>query len=232
MTRRYERLAAVYDLYDAPMERAGGAQRRHRLLSQARGEVLEVGIGTGRNLEHYPPGVNLTGIDVSGRMLERAGRRAARLGLLVRLERADVHALPYADETFDTVAAACVFCSVADPVRALAEVRRVVKRDGQVLLLEHVRPSHRLGGWLADLVSPLTRRLAGPELNRRTEANVTAAGLALSAVRREGVWREIVATVDGVATVGRRRAVTTSRRDDVSRPDRSSKPGRPPLGRP
>ncbi len=199
VTRRYERLASIYDLYDAPMEAMGGARRRRRLLSRARGNVLEVGVGTGRNLEHYPAAVSLTGIDVSERMLERARRRATDLGVRVRLERADVQALPYPDETFDTVTAACVFCSVADPVRGLQEVLRVVKPDGQVLLLEHVRPTNPVGGWLADLVSPLTRRLIGPALNRRTEENVVAAGLEPTAVRRDGIWREIVARVSDTA---------------------------------
>lgn len=193
ITRRYERLAAIYDIYEAPMEAMGGRRRRQRLLARARGQVLEVGVGTGRTLEHYPGDVEITAIDVSARMLERAAHRAAALGLRVGFERADVHELPFAEASFDCVAASCVFCSVADPVRGLAEIRRVVRSDGQVLLLEHVRPSGRIGGWIADVVSPLTSRLVGPELNRRTETNIAAAGLVITEVRREGVWREIVA---------------------------------------
>lgn len=193
VTRVYERVAAIYDWYDAPMDAMGGTQRRRRLLSRAPGKVLEAGIGTGRNLEHYPAGVELTGIDVSERMLGRTRQRAAALGVPLRVECADIQQLPYADESFDTVAATCVFCSVADPVRGLQEVRRVVKSSGQVLLLEHVRPTNPLLGLLTDLVSPLTRRLIGPELNRRTEANVATAGLDINEVRREGTWRELVA---------------------------------------
>lgn len=88
--------------------------------------------------------------------------------------------------------AACVFCSVTDPVRGLAEVGRVVKPGGQVLLLEHVRPRNRFLGALADALSPITRRLCGFNLNRRTEENAAAAGLHLLEVRRGGIWREIV----------------------------------------
>lgn len=193
VTRVYDRVARIYDIYDAPMEWLGGNHRRDRVLRRARGEVLEVGIGTGRNLDRYPPGVHLTGIDVSEGMLRRARRRADRLGGDVRLEQADVQQLSFADASFDTVTATCVFCSVADPVQGLREVARVVKPDGLVLLLEHVRPRNPLLGWLADRLSPLTRRLFGPEINRRTEENVAAAGLEIIDVRRQGIWRELAA---------------------------------------
>ena len=191
VTRVYDRIAAGYDLFESPMDWFGGTQRRRRVLSAARGRVLEVGIGTGRNLTCYPGSVKLTGIDASRKMLRRAQRRSTELGLAADLKIADVQRLPFADATFDTVTATCVFCSVADPVRGLAEVRRVVKADGIVLLLEHVRPRNRLLGWLADQLTPLVRRLVGPEINRRTEENVTAAGLEITDLQGHGIWREI-----------------------------------------
>ncbi len=199
LTRRpaavvYDRVAGVYDWYTAPMEALGGRRARQRMLARAHGRVLELGIGTGLNLAYYPPGVELTGIDISPHMLDRARQRAARLGVTAVLEVADIEALPYPDASFDTVTATCVFCSVDDPVRGLREAARVVRPDGQVLLYEHVRPHNPVLGKLTDLVSPLTRRLFGPELNRPTERNVEAAGLKLAEVRRQGIWREIVAT--------------------------------------
>lgn len=191
--RIYDRVAPIYDLYSGPMEWMGGARRRGRLLGKAEGKVIEAGVGTGLNLEHYPPGVHITGIDISPRMLARARPRAEDADADVVLDVADIEHLPYDDDRFDTATATCVFCSVADPVQGLRELARVTKPDGRVLLLEHVRPRNRLLGVLADLISPLTRRLFGPEVNRQTERNVEAAGLEIVSVRREGVWREIEA---------------------------------------
>ncbi len=190
---RYDRVAAIYDLYDTPMDWVGGRRRRRRVISGASGRVLEVGIGTGRNLAYYSDPAAVVGIDLSRQMLARAAGRVGESGRPVSLAQTDVEQLPFADATFDTVTATCVFCSVADPVAGLAEVARVTKPDGRVLLLEHVRPQGRVGGWLADIVSPLTRRLFGPSLNRRTERNAQAAGLALIQVGRAGIWREISA---------------------------------------
>ncbi len=192
VTRAYDRAARFYDIYDAPMEAFGTRRRRRRLLRRATGRVLEVGVGTGRNLEHYPHGVEIVGIDVSEGMLERARRRAAgRSG--VTLLHADAQDLPFADDSFDTAVATCVFCSVADPVRGLRELKRVVRPSGRVLLLEHVRPRNPILGKIADLLSPLTRRIFGFNVNRRTEDNIAAAGLEIVDVRRSGVWREIEA---------------------------------------
>lgn len=194
VTARYDRIARWYDLVDRPMDLLGGVDdRRRRLLARAHGATLEVGVGTGRNLDLYPSDADITGIDTSANMLDRARRRAARLGVPARLELADVQELPFPDATFDTVVATCVFCSVADPVAGLREVARVVRPDGRVLLLEHVRPRTRALGWLFDLINPIVRRTIGPNVNRRTEDNVARAGLHAVEIRRWGIWREIVA---------------------------------------
>jgi ubiquinone/menaquinone biosynthesis C-methylase UbiE len=195
----YDRVARVYDLYDAPMDLMGGRRRRRRVLAGASGRVLEIGIGTGRNLAHYGSGVRLIGVDLSAGMLARATPRTASATVAVSLVQGDAQRLPFPSSSFDTVTATCVFCSVADPVAGLREVARVVRRDGHVLLLEHVRPRNRALGWLFDRLSPLTRRLFGPEINRRTEDNVAAAGLRIVEVRRDGIWREISAVSDGGA---------------------------------
>lgn len=194
-TARYDRSARFYDLYDLPMDVLGGVRsRRRRLLRRARGRVLEVGIGTGRNLDLYPPGVAITGIDVSDAMLAQARERARELALeqSVELISADVHDLPFPDASFDTVVATCVFCSVADPVAGLDEMARVTDPAGRALLLEHVRPRTPVLGWLADRVNPVARDALGFNINRDTETAVAHSALDVEHVRRWGVWREIV----------------------------------------
>ena len=190
----YDRIAGIYDLEEAPMDLLGGKRRRRRVIDQAVGSTLEVGIGTGLNCELYAPEVTLTAIDISKAMLTRAERRARRTKRDAMLGLADAEQLPFRDRAFDSVTATCVFCSVPDPVAGLREVARVCKTDGRILLLEHVRPRNRVLGWCFDRLSPLTRRLFGPEINRRTEENITAAGLSMRDVRRHGIWREITAS--------------------------------------
>ena len=193
VARIYDRFAPLYDWFDAPMYWLGGRARRARVVGEAHGDVLEVGVGTGRNLGLYPGDARVTGIDVSKQMLRRAERRARRLGRPVDLRCADAESLPFDAGSFDAVTGTCVFCSVEDPVQGLREARRVVKPTGHVRLLEHVRPRNPVLGRLFDRLSPLTRRLFGPEINRRTEDNVRAAGLEIVEVRRNGIWREILA---------------------------------------
>ena len=197
VTKRYDRMARLYDIYTGPMELLGMTRRRRRLLSKAIGPVLEIGVGTGQNLSHYPQGVEVTGIDVSERMLSRARQRASVAGRSVELRIADAHRLPFEDGEFATVVATSVFCSVADPIAALREARRVTATDGQILLLEHVRPESRLFGFLADRINGVASRVFGFNVNRRTEHNVAAAGMEIVDVRRKGIWREIVAAPSG-----------------------------------
>ncbi len=198
VTRRYDRMAWLYDAYDAPMELLGTRKKRRRLLPRASGTVLEVGVGTGQNFRHYPADITFTGVDVASRMLARARRRAQRLGLSATLLEGDAHALPFDDNQFDTTVGTCVLCSVADPVAAVREMDRVTRPDGQILLLEHVRPRTRLLGRFSDLATVLTRRIFGFRANRRTDENVAAAGVEIAEIRRTGIWREIVGRPNAV----------------------------------
>ncbi|MFP5284008.1 MAG: class I SAM-dependent methyltransferase [Actinomycetes bacterium] len=108
---------------------------------QADGHTLEVGIGTGLNLPHYPTGVRLTGLDWSPGMLALAGRRAGRLGRRVTLVQGDARTLPYADAGFDTVVATFVLCGVPEEGAVLREMVRVLRPGGRLLLADHVASS-------------------------------------------------------------------------------------------
>src|SRR3954447_14473790 len=130
--------AFIYDLTLALSERRGMAARRGELLASARGRVLELGAGTGLNLRHYPDGVDLVVSEPDPGMRARLERRAAGRATVID---AGAEALPFPDASFDTVVSTLVLCTVADPAKALAEVRRVLAPGGRLLLIEHVRAS-------------------------------------------------------------------------------------------
>lgn len=140
--REWDRAAAFYDRQEG-LQRLLLGRTRARLSARARGAVLEVAVGTGHNLSYYPDGVELTGVDLSGRMLARARERAARLGLRVDLVEGDVQALGFADAGFDTVLCAMSLCVIPDQYRALTEMRRVLREDGTLLLVDHIEYTRR-----------------------------------------------------------------------------------------
>ncbi len=180
---RYNRIAPVYDLMEAIVERFAFRRWRERLWSQVDGNrILEVGVGTGKNISHYPRGVQVTAVDLSDKMLERARRRAQELDSEVDLRLMDAQRLAFPDAAFDAAVATFVFCSVPDPVLGLRELGRVVRPGGQILLLEHVRVNKPVIGKLMDLLDPFVVRLMGPHINRRTVENVRKAGLEIERV--------------------------------------------------
>lgn len=175
--KRYDRLAPFYDLLETPFETFRFSFWRIRLKDRVIGKkALEAGVGTGKNFGYYPLNVKITAIDMSPRMLDRAEKRAQTLGLDIDLWQMDVQELQFPDNSFDTVFATFVFCSVPNPVLGLRELRRVCKPGGRLLLLEHMRPENRLFGTLFDALNPLIVRITGANINRRTMENIRNAG--------------------------------------------------------
>jgi ubiquinone/menaquinone biosynthesis C-methylase UbiE len=136
-----DKLAPRYDRQMTFFERVLFAGGRAWVCSQAHGEVLEIAVGTGRNLPYYPAGVRLTGIELSPAMLDIAQARAKQLGRDVDLRVGDAQALPFPDERFDTVVCTLSLCSIPNVRKAVHEVRRVLRPGGHFLFLEHVRSS-------------------------------------------------------------------------------------------
>jgi ubiquinone/menaquinone biosynthesis C-methylase UbiE len=142
------------------------------------GRILEVGAGTGKNLQSYPGDAFVIATDLSPGMLAQARKRAASGSRRMHFVLTDAEDLAFRDGAFDTVVATCVFCSVPDPVRGLREIRRVLRPGSKAILLEHMRPGGFLGK-VFDMLDPLMSRLMGPHINRRTLENVQKAGLQL-----------------------------------------------------
>jgi ubiquinone/menaquinone biosynthesis C-methylase UbiE len=184
---RYDQLAPVYDLMQRLMDRGPIGTGRPCLWSHVHGDrVLEVGVGTGKSMDYYPRDARISAIDLSERMLERARRRAAELGLNIDLRMMDVQHLDFPDRTFDAVVATCVFCSVPDPVAGLRELKRVVKPEGDIWLLEHVRIDRPVIGALMDAMNPMMVRMMGANINRQTVENAHRASLQLVSVEKLG----------------------------------------------
>jgi ubiquinone/menaquinone biosynthesis C-methylase UbiE len=181
----YGRLfAAGYDSILRGAERAGLAERRHALLAQARGATLELGAGTGLNIEHYPSAVTeLVVTEPDEHMAKRLRDRLTEQGHEAEVVHASAEALPFEDERFDTVVGTLVFCTIPDPERALAEAARVLKPGGRLLFLEHVRSdSQRVARWQDRLHGPWFYFGAGCNCNRATLNAIEASPLRVEQV--------------------------------------------------
>jgi ubiquinone/menaquinone biosynthesis C-methylase UbiE len=183
----YGRLfARLYDRAMKQLEREGGADLRHNLLAQARGRTLEIGAGTGLNLEHYPETVSeLTLTEPHPHMVKRLQRRLGESDRDATIIQTAAERLPFDAGAVDTVVSTWALCTVDDPQAVLAEVARVLDTGGRFLFLEHVRSedSERTARW-QDRVTPLVRRaICGCRPNRTTLATIEASPLALEHVQ-------------------------------------------------
>jgi ubiquinone/menaquinone biosynthesis C-methylase UbiE len=175
--KRYDRSSKFYDLTETMMGNGKMRQWRTMIWKEARGNVLEVGVGTGMNIQYYPNHVNVTAIDFSEKMLRKAKEKAEKLSKNVDLRLMDAQQLEFPDEIFDSIITTCVFCSVPDAVKGLKEIRRVCKKDGQIIMLEHVRSKNLILGIIMDLLNPVVARIVGANINRDTVKNLKSSGL-------------------------------------------------------
>jgi ubiquinone/menaquinone biosynthesis C-methylase UbiE len=182
--RVWDKSAPSYDKQIAVFEKIWFGGGREWVGERARGRVLEVAIGTGRNLPHYPPDAAVTGIELSPAMLAIARQRAAGLGRDVDLREGDAEHLPVGDASFDTVVCALSLCTIPGPAAAISEMNRVLAPGGRLLLLDHVGstwPPVRAAQWLLEQI---TIRVAGEHFNRRQLPLVEAAGFRVAETER------------------------------------------------
>jgi ubiquinone/menaquinone biosynthesis C-methylase UbiE len=192
----------LYDLMARGAEERELGERRHALVGQLEGDVLEIGAGTGATLPHYERASRVVALEPDTSMSSRIPEKVAAANVPIELVDGSAEAIPFPDATFDAVVSTFMLCSVADPAAVLAEVRRVLKPNGKLVLLEHVRGEGRLARW-QDRLTPLHRRLAGNcHLNRDTRATVGAAGFETADVEGThlpGLTRLTTPGIQGVA---------------------------------
>jgi ubiquinone/menaquinone biosynthesis C-methylase UbiE len=195
--------AALYDRLNGWVESEVLGPRRARLLGELDGEVLELGAGTGASLPHFRRATRLVASEPDPAMRRRMAAKLVGAVVPVELAGAAAESLPFADGSFDAVVFVCTLCTVADPDRAPAEVRRVVRPGGRLVVLEHVRGEGRLARW-QDLVTPLWSRLmAGCHPNRDTPAAIERAGFAFERFERFDPFPAWVPTRPMVEAVAR-----------------------------
>lgn len=194
--RIWDRQASSFDRRMGFWERSLFQGDREWACAQVIGDVLEVAVGTGRNLEHYPSEVRVVGIDLSPEMLQRARARAQTLGLEAALQQGDAHRLCFDDETFDTVLCTFSLCSIPEPRLAVREMTRVLRPGGRLVLVEHTASPNALVYVVQWLVHQVTYRLASERMLGRPRRAVAAAQLKISHLerRKAGIVERILAT--------------------------------------
>ncbi|WP_307409440.1 class I SAM-dependent methyltransferase [Neobacillus ginsengisoli] len=167
-----------YDFFMSPLEKGRFKSIRRDLLQRANGTVLEVGSGTGINFPYYQSVKKVTAIEPSQNMIERSNKRTELSIVPIQIIRESAERLPFVDNTFDTVVATLVLCTIPNPEIALQEMKRVCKLDGKILLFEHVRMKNPFLAKLQDWLTPFWKKVCdGCNLNRDTVMMIKSNGL-------------------------------------------------------
>lgn len=173
----------LYDMVMKPLEATRFKKVRTALVRTAKGEVLEIGSGTGVNFPYYKCAAHVTAIEPSQKMRDRGEKRLTQANVPITVFDAVAESLPFADDTFDTVIATLVFCSIPNPKKALMEIQRVSKADAEILFFEHVRIEQSILGKVQDMLNPIWHKVCdGCQLNRDTLASIQQAGIVVNVV--------------------------------------------------
>jgi len=181
---RYDKFAKWYDLSEGLLELLV-SPLRHQLIKKARGKILEVGVGTGRNIKYYPLSCELTATDLSQEMLNLAVKRAQKSKREITLEIMDTENLSFPDNSFDTVIETLCLCTYTNPAKALSELSRVCKPKGRILLLEHGISRYQWLAKLQDARAEVHAKALGCYWNRNPKALVNEAGIEIISENRK-----------------------------------------------
>lgn len=194
--KKWDSAAGLYDVIGAYGPEKRWAPPKSRLFSRMEGNILFLAVGTGLDIASFPPDKEITGIDISPKMLAKAGPRAAAYQGNLALQVMDVHEMEFPDASFDQIYTSCTFCSVPDPVKGLAALRRVLKPGGYLGMFEHTGSRCFPFNAMLNLMNPVARHI-GPEINRDTVSNVRAAGFEITRVTN--IFLDIVKTIEATA---------------------------------
>jgi len=193
--QKWDRAARSFDFMTGIGPDRRWEPRKKELFSHMQGKILFLALGTGLDVQFFPPDQDIVAIDISPKMIEAARERVGAYQGDLRALQMDVHQMDFADETFDQVYTSCTFCSVPEPIEGLKALWRVMKPGGELRMFEHTGSQYFPFKQMFDLMNPLSSR-AGPSVNRPTVANVEAAGFAVREVRN--VYLDIVKTIYAV----------------------------------
>lgn len=195
----YDRMAGQYDRAIGVFERLFLGDGRSWICTRAAGDVLEIAVGTGRNLPYYDRGVRLVGIDISAGMLAIARERLASVGREADLRLGDAQSLDLPSASFDTVVSTLSMCSIPDERAAIAEAARVLRPGGQFLLLEHVGSPQRAVRAIQRVLDPVAVRCMCDHLLREPVDGLRAVGLEVERVERSklGIIERVIARKPG-----------------------------------
>jgi len=189
---KWDKLAPRFDGMTSQGAEKRWEPAKRDLFSQMRGKVLFLALGTGLDIQHFPPGQDIVAIDISPKMVELAQPRLAAYEGDISARVMDVHEMDFAPESFDQVFTSCTFCSVPNPVDGLKVLNRVLKPGGQLFMFEHTGSRFYPFRQMMDLMTLISRRI-GPDMNRHTVRNVREAGFRIIEVKN--VYLDVVKTI-------------------------------------
>ncbi|HIG39426.1 MAG: class I SAM-dependent methyltransferase [bacterium] len=190
--RKWDKAAPTFDIMASKGAEERWLPAKRELFSNMDGKILFLALGTGLDIAAFPPGKEITAIDISPKMLEVAEPRIAAYDGSITAQAMDVHEMDFEDESFDQVFTSCTFCSVPNPVEGLKALKRVLKPDGNLFMFEHTGSRYYPFKLMMTLMTQISRRL-GPEMNRATVNNVEAAGLNVTEVNN--LFMDVVKTI-------------------------------------